>query len=103
LLLPKLAAYKVLPSKDNGWQPPLSTRDSRDNAHFVSGFDGSRGILKEPDIFVVDENIHETPDIIFVITDAFFEAGIFFLEVLNDIADGLAFNFDDFLVVGELT
>jgi len=63
-------------------------------------FTGVSDSLRKRTIFVVQEDIHESPDLILIVADALFQTGIGALQTLNQLANRPALSVDDFLVSG---
>ena len=77
--------------------------DRRDDTDFVALFDGGVLVFEETDIFIVEEDVDEAPDIALFVTDALSEAGIGFIEAIEDLGDCFAVGGNDFFFSSEFT
>jgi hypothetical protein len=80
----------------------LASGDGGNDADFVTVFYRRGFFLLEADVFVVNEDIHEAAHVALIVADAFEEAGVGGIEVVEDITNGGAFGGDYFLLIGEL-
>lgn len=80
----------------------LTSSNGWDDADFVAIFDRGGFVLLEANVFVVNEDIHESADIALLITDAFDEAGMGCIQGRENFANVGPLNGDYFLFVGEL-
>jgi hypothetical protein len=76
----------------------LSSGDRRDDADLVAVLYGSILVLKEADVFVVEENVDEAADVSLFVTYAFSKAGIRFLQAGEDLGDCASFGGDYFFL-----
>src|SRR5207253_9586603 len=79
----------------------LSARNRRDDGDFVAVLNLRRLAVEESDVFIVEEDVHETADLAGLVADALLEAGKAPVEIVEDFADRRACGLDDFLFVGE--
>src|ERR1700677_793545 len=77
----------------------LAASNCRHDAYLVRVFHRGGFLLKETDVLVVDEHVHEPAHIAAFVTNAFLQAGMVLLEVGDDLADVCAGSRDDFLFV----
>ena len=57
------------------------------DAHFIGFLDRCGVVLEETDVFIIDEDIHETAHITRIVADAFIDAGEGLVEAGEDFAD----------------
>jgi len=81
----------------------LSPGDCGNDTDFVALFDSGFLIVEETDVFIVEEDVDEAADIALFVTDTLCEAGIGFLEAIEDLGDCFAFSGNDFFFSGEFT
>jgi hypothetical protein len=79
----------------------LASSDGRNDADLVAVFHGSGFFLLEADVFIVDEDIHETANIALLVADSLNEARVGGVEGIENIADVGSGDFNDFLIAGE--
>lgn len=80
----------------------LTSGNCRNDTDFVAFVDFCGPILKEPDVFIVDENIHEAADISICVADSLAQTRKGGVEVGENFIDGCALDLDDIEVAGEL-
>ena len=79
----------------------LASSDGRNDADLVAVFHGSGFFLLEADVFIVDEDIHETANIALLVADTLDEAWVGGIEGVENVADVGSGGLNDFLIVGE--
>ena len=79
----------------------LASSDGRNDADLVAVFNGSGFFLLEADVFIVDEDIHETANIALLVADSLNEARVGGVEGIENVADVGSGDFNDFLIAGE--
>jgi hypothetical protein len=52
-----------------GW---LAAGDGGDDADFVPRFHRGFRLTEKPDVFIIEKDIHESPDLILIVADALF-------------------------------
>jgi hypothetical protein len=76
----------------------LSSGDRGDDTDLVAILYGSILVLKEADVFVVEEDVDEAADISLLVTYAFSKAGIRFLQAGENLGDCASFSGYDFFL-----
>src|SRR3954454_6836823 len=76
-----------------------TSRDGRDDAHLVLRGDDRRQVVEVADVFVVDVDVDEAPQLV-PLEDALAERGELGAEVRKDLADGRPVGVDDVSVAG---
>jgi hypothetical protein len=79
----------------------LASGNGRNDAYFITWFDGCLGVLKKPNVFIVHEDVYEPANVILFIANALFQARVTMLKVVDQVPDGSAFDLNDFLVLGQ--
>ena len=85
----------------HGKKAGLASGDRGDDADLVAVFNGCGFFLLEADVFVIDEDIHETANIALLVADAFDQAGMGGIKGVENVANIGSGRADDFLIVGE--
>src|SRR5437660_11237267 len=65
----------------------LSARNRRDDGDFVAVLNLRRLAVEESDVFIVEEDVHETADLAGLVADALLEAGKAPVEIVEDFSD----------------
>ena len=81
----------------------LSAGDGGQDADFVTRFHRCLGLVEKSDVFIVQKDVYETPDVILIVADALFQAWVGALKTLNQLTNRSAFRFNDFLIQGEFS
>jgi hypothetical protein len=81
----------------------LSSCYRGNDTDFVALFDSGFLIVEETDVLIVEEDVDEAADIALFVTDTLSEAGIGFLEALEDLRDRFAVGGNDFFFSSEFT
>ena len=84
-----------------GKKGDLASSDGWNDADLVAVFHGSGFFLLEADVFIVDEDIHETANIALLVADTLDEAWVGGIEGVENVADVGSGGLNDFLIVGE--
>jgi hypothetical protein len=75
--------------------------DCRNDAYFIAVFHRRGFFFEKANVFAVDENIDEATNISLFVTHAFFQAGIGFFQIIEQLADVATARLDEFQVIGE--
>jgi len=81
----------------------LSAGDGGYDADFVSRFHRGLRFTEKSNVFVVQKDIHEAPDLMMIVADALFQPGIGALEAIDQLTDRCAFSLNYFLIPGEFS
>src|SRR5581483_328524 len=73
--------------------------DGGDDAHFVGGLQRRLQGIEEADIFAVDVDVHEAPDLALLVADAVLDAGVLLLQAIDGFAERAGIGLDDAGVV----
>ncbi len=65
----------------------LASGNGRNDAYFITWFDGCLGVLKKPNVFIVHEDVYEPANVILFIANALFQARVTMLKVVDQVPD----------------